>query len=217
MAKMAILVDGGFYRVRSRVVHAATGSKTPQDEAAALMAYCAKHIEASKQESGREHYRTFYYDCPPVEASVYNPLTKTKEEIGKSPTYNRIKCFLKELTLKDKLALRMGRLGSGHVKYVLKSNVEQALLEGRKTLDQLSRQDIKLDMGQKGVDMRLGLDLVSLALKRLVDQVVVITGDSDFVPAIKIARTEGVEVILDLMGQHIADDLQEHIDRIRSV
>jgi len=27
---------------------------------------------------------------------------------------------------------------------------------------------------------------------------------------------EGVEVILDPMGQHFADDLQEHIDRIRS-
>ena len=84
------------------------------------------------------------------------------------------------------------------------------------TMAQLTRQDLKLDMGQKGVDMRLGLDLVSLALKRLVDQVVVITGDSDFVPAIKIARSEGVEIILDPMRQHIADDLQEHIDRMRS-
>lgn len=131
--------------------------------------------------------------------------------------YSRLKAFLRELTLKDKFALRMGRLGAAHVKYVMKPNVEQAVLEGRKTIAQLTRQDLKLDMGQKGVDMRLGLDLVSLALKRIVDQVVVITGDSDFVPAIKIARTEGVEVILDPMGQHIADDLQEHIDRIRSV
>ena len=215
MAKMAILVDGGFYRVRSRIVNG-RGVKTPQVEASELVAYCQKHIAASKSESGREHYRTFYYDCPPVETSVYNPLTKAKEDISKSPTYNRIKCFLKELTLKDNLALRMGRLGSGHVRYVIKASTEQALLEGRMTMAQLTRQDLKLDMGQKGVDMRLGLDLVSLALKRLVDQVVIITGDSDFVPAIKIARSEGVEIILDPMRQHIADDLQEHIDRMRS-
>lgn len=152
-----------------------------------------------------------------MQASVRNPITRQPEDIGRSPTYSRLKAFLKELTLKDNLALRMGRLGSAHVKYVLKTSAEQALLEGRKTVSQLSRQDLKLDVGQKGVDMRLGLDLVSLALKRLVDQVVIITGDSDFVPAIKIARTEGVEVILDPMGQHIADDLQEHIDRIRTV
>ena len=93
--------------------------------------------------------------CPPVETSVYNPLTKAKEDISKSPTYNRIICFLKEVTLKDNLALRMGRLGSGHVKYVIKASTEQALLEGRMTMAQLTRQDLKLDMGQKGVDMRL--------------------------------------------------------------
>lgn len=216
MAKMAILVDGGFYRVRIRATNGRT-AQTPQDMATELVEYCTRHATASKQESGRELYRTFYYDCPPVQASVRNPITRQIEDIGRSPTYSRLKAFLKELTLKDNLALRMGRLGSAHVKYVLKTSAEQALLEGRKTISQLSRQDLKLDMGQKGVDMRLGLDLVSLALKRLVDQVVIITGDSDFVPAIKIARTEGVEVILDPMGQHIADDLQEHIDRIRTV
>ena len=215
MAKMAILIDGGFYRVRNRMFRISS-SKSPQDEASAMMDYCEKHIAKSKEESGKEHYRTFYYDCPPVEATVYNPLSKMKEDISKSPTYVHIKSFLKELTTKDNLALRMGRLGAGHVKYVLKPQAEQALLEGRKTLTQLTRMDLKLDMGQKGVDMRLGLDLVSLALKRLVDQVIIITGDSDFVPAIKLARTEGVEVILDPMKQHIADDLQEHIDRTRT-
>ena len=217
MAKMAILVDGGFYKVRIRAINGRATAQTPQDLATELVDYCAKHIAASKGESGKEHYRTFYYDCPPVQASVQNPLTRQMEDIGRSPTYNRLKAFLKELTTKDNLALRMGRLGAAQVKYVLKSSAEKAILEGRKTVAQLTRQDLKLDMGQKGVDMRLGLDLVSLALKRIVDQVVIITGDSDFVPAIKIARTEGVEVILDPMGQHIADDLQEHIDRIRQV
>lgn len=62
-----------------------------------------------------------------------------------------------------KMVLRMGALGSGRVKYVIKASTEQALLEGRMTMAQLTRQDLKLDMGQKGVDMRLGLDLVSLA------------------------------------------------------
>ncbi len=217
MAKMAILVDGGFYKVKIRLVNGRATALTPQDLATELVNYCEKHVEASKNESGREHYRTFYYDCPPIQASVRNPITGQTEDIGRGPMYSRLKAFLRELTLKDKFALRMGRLGAAHVKYVMKPNVEQAVLEGRKTIAQLTRQDLKLDMGQKGVDMRLGLDLVSLALKRIVDQVVIITGDSDFVPAIKIARTEGVEVILDPMGQHIADDLQEHIDRIRSV
>jgi uncharacterized LabA/DUF88 family protein len=216
MAKMAILVDGGFYKVKIRNING-NQKLTPQELATELVNYCNKHVEASNKESGREHYRTFYYDCPPIQTTVYNPITKQTEDIGKSATFTRLKAFLKELTLKDKLALRLGRLNASHIQYILKPRAQQALFEGRKTVEQLVREDLKLDIGQKGVDMRLGLDLVSLALKRLVDQVVLITGDSDFVPAIKIARTEGVEVILDPMGHHITEDLQEHIDRIRTV
>ena len=58
---MAILVDGGFYRVRIRALNGKT-AQMPQDLATELVHYCAKHIAASKGESGKEHYRTFYYD-----------------------------------------------------------------------------------------------------------------------------------------------------------
>lgn len=40
-----------------------------------------------------------------------------------------------------------------------------------------------LDIQQKGVDMKIGLDISSLAYKKLVNQIVLIAGDSDFVPA----------------------------------
>ena len=60
--------------------------------------------------------------------------------------------------------------------------------------------------------MRLGIDLVQLATKRLVDHVVLIAGDSDFVPAVKIARREGVKIILDNMNNNINPELQEHVD-----
>jgi uncharacterized LabA/DUF88 family protein len=39
------------------------------------------------------------------------------------------------------------------------------------------------DTAQKGVDIKFGLDIASLAYKRLVERVVLITGDSDFIPA----------------------------------
>ena len=64
--------------------------------------------------------------------------------------------------------------------------------------------------------MRLGLDFVEISLKRLVDQIVLVSGDSDFIPAIKMARREGVDVILDPMGNHVPDELIEHVDGIRS-
>lgn len=64
--------------------------------------------------------------------------------------------------------------------------------------------------------MRIGLDIASLAFKKQVDQLVLVAGDSDFVPAAKFARREGIDFILDPMWQAIPDDLHEHIDGLRS-
>ena len=36
--------------------------------------------------------------------------------------------------------------------------------------------------------MRVGLDIASLTLKKQVEVIVLVTGDSDFVPAMKFAR-----------------------------
>ncbi|GAA7303930.1 hypothetical protein ID0563_14540 [Helicobacter pylori] len=65
---------------------------------------------------------------------------------------------------------------------------------------------------QKGVDIKIGLDIATLALKKLVQKIVLISGDSDFVPATKLARVEGIIFTLDPMGNHIREDLEEHID-----
>jgi uncharacterized LabA/DUF88 family protein len=48
--------------------------------------------------------------------------------------------------------------------------------------------------------MRIGMDMACLALRDMVRTIVVVTGDSDFVPAFKYVRREGVKVILDPPG-----------------
>ncbi|HAT48961.1 MAG: NYN domain-containing protein [Nitrospirae bacterium] len=77
--------------------------------------------------------------------------------------------------------------------------------------------DVSLILRQKGVDMRIGLDIASMTLKKQADTIILVTGDSDFVPAAKLARREGVEFILDPMWQNVNDDLFEHIDGLVSV
>lgn len=75
---------------------------------------------------------------------------------------------------------------------------------------------VRLGLRQKGVDMRIGIDIAAVALKRQADTIVLVSGDSDFVPAAKLARREGVDFILDPMWQQINDDLYEHIDGLQS-
>lgn len=81
----------------------------------------------------------------------------------------------------------------------------------------LAESDVRLELRQKGVDMRLGMDIASIVLKKQANTLVLVTGDSDFVPAAKLARREGAEVILDPMRQNIQPALQEHIDGLYSV
>lgn len=49
---------------------------------------------------------------------------------------------------------------------------------------------------QKRVDLLLGLDLGSLVSTHKVDEVAIITGDSDFIPIVEFAKREGVIVWL---------------------
>jgi uncharacterized LabA/DUF88 family protein len=82
---------------------------------------------------------------------------------------------------------------------------------------ELGDADVVLGLRQKGVDMRIGLDIASITLKKQADTIILVTGDSDFVPAAKLARREGMEFILDPMWQSVEADLFEHIDGLASV
>jgi uncharacterized LabA/DUF88 family protein len=75
---------------------------------------------------------------------------------------------------------------------------------------------VSLGLRQKGVDMRIGIDISSLTLKKQVDTIILVAGDSDFVPAAKLARREGIEFILDPLWQQVNSDLFEHIDGLQS-
>jgi uncharacterized LabA/DUF88 family protein len=64
--------------------------------------------------------------------------------------------------------------------------------------------------------MKLGVDVTSLALKRLVNRIVLIAGDADFVPAAKFARREGIDFVLDPMWNPVPPSLFEQIDGLTS-
>lgn len=49
---------------------------------------------------------------------------------------------------------------------------------------------------QKGIDIQIGVDLVLLSAKQQISHAAVIAGDSDLIPAIKVAKNEGVLIHL---------------------
>lgn len=76
----------------------------------------------------------------------------------------------------------------------------------------ISAEDIRPNIQQKGVDMRIGLDIASLTLKEHARIIVLVTGDSDFVPAMKFARREGAQLFLVRLDHGVSPDLLEHAD-----
>lgn len=211
LVRTAILVDGGFYRKR---VYSMYGAKSPKERAEELRDYCYMHLRDDYEK--RYLYRIFYYDCPPIDKNVYHPYTKRTVNLGKSDEYMWTTEFLKELKHQRKFALRLGRISEHQIHYTLKHDITKKLFDNRIKIDDISERDFNINIEQKGVDMRIGVDISSLAYKKQVNQIILISGDSDFVPAAKQARREGIDFILDPMHATIKDDLFEHIDGIRT-
>lgn len=205
--KTAILIDGGFYK--KRAFHY-WGEKTPEDRANELFEFCMRLLRNKRE--NRQLYRIFYYDCPPINKKVYHPLLNRTIDLGKSDEFRWTTDFFNELRCKRKFAVRLGTLSESTAQYILKPESAKKLLNKSITVDALGENDFQFRVEQKGVDMRIGVDIISMALKKQVDQIILVSGDSDFVPAAKQGRREGLDIILASMGATIKPDLHEHID-----
>jgi uncharacterized LabA/DUF88 family protein len=157
-------------------------------------------------------YRIFYYDCPPSEKVVYHPLTQKSVNLAKTDDYRWMTDFHAALLKKRKVALRRGETLETQSGYQIKAQPLKKLLRGEISVADLEADDFLLDITQKGVDMRVGLDIAALAATEPVNQIIMISGDSDFVPAGKHARRSGIDFVLDPMWAQITDSLHEHID-----
>lgn len=209
--KTAILVDGGFYRRRAQIVF---GNKTAQERATELENYCKRHLNSHGENN--DLYRIFYYDCAPSSKRIFHPFLKKQIDLGKSDLYEWTVQFFDELKKKRKFAIRLGKLADEQAFYTIRPQAVKKLCNGKVQFSDLKEKDFCLEIDQKGVDMKIGLDISSIAYKRQVDQIVLISGDSDFVAAAKLARREGIDFILDPLGAPIKPDLFEHIDGLRT-
>lgn len=92
--------------------------------------------------------------------------------------------------------------------------MQRELLKGKIGVEDIDPNAVMPNVRQKLVDMKIGLDIASISLKRVANHLIVISGDSDLVPALKLARTEGMQVCLDPLWSNISEDMKEHVDYI---
>jgi uncharacterized LabA/DUF88 family protein len=224
MYKTAILVDGGFFLKRyphiCPEIDRADATKAASEIYELASRHLSRNVSSKKQKPKYEReadlYRLFFYDSPPLEKRIHKPISKRAINLAKSDEAVFRRQLHSELLKKRKVALRLGRLETKTGIWRIRSDVQKRLIANNGNQLGLTDDDFILDVGQKGVDMRIGLDIASMSLKRQVDRIVLIAGDSDFVPAAKLARREGIDFILDPLWLKVSDDLLEHIDGLRS-
>ena len=207
--RVAVLVDGGFYRKRYREIYGGIPAD-PKEFVKKLYGMVMSH--AGNMDN---LYRIFYYDCPPMDKKVHHPLTGRAIDFAREPQAVYMRQFLEELKRKRKMALRLGHLG-GTGDWCIRPRHTKDIVTGKLDPTQLKDTDLVYEMKQKGVDMKIGVDIATLALKQLVGKIILIAGDADFVPAAKLARREGIDFVLDPMWVHIHPELYEHIDGLES-
>lgn len=203
--KVVFAIDGWFMRKRIYQLKAFyyTGPK--------IREYCLKHLEADDY-----LYRIFYYDTEPLEKKGHNPLTKKHIDFGMTKVANEQRVLLESIKKTPNFALRLGKTVWQNNEWVLHSEKLKALLNGKILVNDLREEDIRPVIKQKAVDMKLGLDITEIALRRLADLLVIITGDADIVPVLKCARRNGMQVLLDPLWNPVKADLQEHVDFVRT-
>jgi uncharacterized LabA/DUF88 family protein len=213
MRKTAILVDGQFFLKRYKSIKKIK-KLDPIKTASDLWNMCIEHLTQAKNEKF-DLYRIFYYDCLPYDKKQHNPITNKAIDFSKTEKYKFQIDFINELKKKRKIALRLGVLEERQ-QWTIKSHITKKLLKKEININELTEEDIFFDLIQKRVDIKIGLDIASMAFKKQVQQMILISGDSDFVPAAKLARREGIDFILDPMWNPIKPHLFEHIDGLIS-
>ncbi len=210
--RVAVLIDLSFFLERYRLLRC-------DPDTSLVAAHVADEIEAT----ARAHidpvhdclHRIFIYDCRPLGKKVHNPVSGRAIDFSRTPTFHFRTELLALLVRMRKVVLRLGELAD-RKRWRIDPETTRRLLSRSMGLDELHESAVVYDVEQKGVDVKIALDIASLAYKKLADRIVLITGDSDFVPAAKLARREGLDVILDPLWAPIVPALVEHVDGLRT-
>lgn len=135
-----------------------------------------------------EIYRIFIYLSAPIAKLRY------RGEDLENRAYERTKQFIEVIASQPHIAVRKGKVKfRGYDK------------EGKPILM------------QKQVDMLIGLDVAHVSYTRLTDRVLIFSFDTDMIPAMKVARINGLQVVLPSLPDinRVPKDMVHHADLVR--
>ncbi len=223
MKKVAILIDAGF--LQKSLFMGSEGK-----DAKVILDYCSKLINNKEEEI----FRIYYYDCRPFDKKKPLPVTGQEKDFSSSDMSKGRNSFLDKMAKTALVAFRQGELKFrgwklrdkkdkqgkviGTVIEDIHKRWEEDSTKSTKNInDYIKDEDFVPNFEQKKVDVMIGLDVAWLASKKIVDRLILVSGDTDFVPVLKFARKEGIQVYIgSKKDKRIQDELLKHSDGIRN-
>ena len=205
MGRIAVIVDGGFIRARLK-----SKNKIKPD---ADTIYNEILAQLERNFPDDDLFRIFYYDSVVNnDGKLYkNPVDESEISVLEQIDKEYSDTLYANLQKKDYVAFRAGELS--FTGWVL-ANPDETIKKLHSKTGKLSGNDFIMNMTQKGVDLKMGMDIAYLSMKRIVDKLIIISGDSDLIPAIKFAAKEGLNVYLITLGNNVKDSLVEQVDKL---
>lgn len=195
----AILIDAGFVKFALKEKR-----ESPPIDAPLMKSFIAC-IGALPALEGARLHRVYYYDAKPLTGKVASPDGSVYDMSATKMTQISNTQHLAFARLPH-VAMRFGELSFRGWR------VKERYLKKPKTISAITPAQLEPNVQQKGVDMRIGLDIAALTLKHQADIIVLVTGDSDLVPAMKFARREGAQLILVTLGSNVKETMYDHAD-----
>lgn len=199
--RFAVLMEGGFVREKLR------GKKQGPagEDLRALIDRIREHSRLVEETL----FRVYFYDVHPAASRLVNPLDHSNWDLGGSQMYRANTRFLEEAGCLDYVSLRMGETVVDGWK--VGDRASQGM---RREKREMTGKDLLPNIKPRGMELRLGMDVASLACQNRVDTLVVVTASGHFLPALKMARSEGLQVWLAPLGHDLKNELRIHSDGV---
>lgn len=176
-------------------------------------------------EDDEEIYRIYFYTTPPFNLEAELQKKINSEHSYRNSDSNEVRNFTPSIIK----SIMESEEGKKSVKIFENTSIFQHKVSsmsyveiryGKCRLNSVqvtSRDNYKIMLEQKQVDMLMGIDISTTVFKKVADRILVFSKDTDLVPALKLARNEGARVdIANLRnGNPFPDELRFNSDKVR--
>ena len=156
MTKVAILIDGGFFLKRLRVVRPdvdAGNAKAVADSVGQLIHRHLRQLNEIQQVANPLSllYRSFYYDARPYDRKAETAIDKRAIDYSKTEQATFRNELFKELRRRPNLALRLGEVRRDSDRaWILKPEPQRRLLRGALAFNDVSDEDFTTRVASEG-------------------------------------------------------------------